>query len=144
MKLQIDYGYKTYDIEDSEGNVVGSIRFNPSDMGMVGRWNEAQKRIEEMLSGNINTPEEVYKADCFVKDQLDYIFAAPVAEVLFAGQSAVSIRADGSMLLESVLEALAPIIQDAQQAAGKASAQRMANHTAKYQNTTRGMAPGQV
>lgn len=143
MKLQIDYGYRTYSIEDSEGNVVGSVRFNPSDPGMAGRWSEAQKVIDKIVSDDPQTPAEIYEADRAIKAQLDYIFAAPVADVLFAGQSSISLLPDGSLLLEAVLDAVKPIVQQAQAQAQKASAERMAKHTAKYQNSDRGMAPEQ-
>ena len=44
----LDLGLETFDVQDSEGNVRGTICFNPSDPGLAGRWDAVQKRLAEL------------------------------------------------------------------------------------------------
>ena len=37
MELNIDRGLKSYDVKDADGTLIGTIRFNPSDIGLAGR-----------------------------------------------------------------------------------------------------------
>ena len=36
MELNIDRGLKSYDVKDADGTLIGTIRFNPSDIGLAG------------------------------------------------------------------------------------------------------------
>ena len=48
MQLQIDTGLKTYDILDADGNVTGTVRFNPADPGIAARWKSAEPEIQRL------------------------------------------------------------------------------------------------
>ena len=41
--LKIDLGLKSFEVCDTDGNTLGTIRFNPSDPGLLPRWKDAQK-----------------------------------------------------------------------------------------------------
>ena len=45
-QLTLDLGLKTFEILDIDGNVAGTIRFNPADPGFVGRWKQAEEKIQ--------------------------------------------------------------------------------------------------
>ena len=49
----------------------------------------------------------------------------------------------GKMVLENVLEAIAPILQKALETSARKAKRRMEEHTAPYQGTIKGLAPGQ-
>ena len=36
--LKIDLGLKSFEVCDTDGNTLGTIRFNPSDPGLLPRW----------------------------------------------------------------------------------------------------------
>ena len=40
MELNIDRGLKSYDVKDADGTLIGTIRFNPSDIGLAGRMED--------------------------------------------------------------------------------------------------------
>lgn len=153
MQLNIDLGLKTYEILDTEGNVTGTIRFNPADPGFAGRWQQAEKKIRDyhqQIAENLSdsTPdidrwETLMQASDAIKQAFDYAFAAPVSQVFFGGNSVFALTTSGRLVLENVLDGVYPVIEEAlTQAAGKAKA-RMERHTAPYQGTTKGLAPGQ-
>lgn len=152
-QLTLDLGLKTFEILDIDGNVAGTIRFNPADPGFVGRWKQAEEKIQSYKQkitdlAASGTPEidqwpVLMEASDAVKQALDYAFASPVSAVLFGGNSAFAMTDSGGMVLENVMEGLAPVMEKAiKEAAGKAQ-QRMQSHTAPYQGTTKGLAPGQ-
>ena len=154
MQLSIDTGLKTYDILDTEGNITGTIRFNPADPGFAGRWQQAMERIEahrqkitalsESGAAEIDQWPLLLEASDAIKQAFDYAFAAPVSQAFFGGNSAFALTDSGRTVLENVLEGVCPVIGEAlQQAADKAKA-RMDHHTAPYDGTARGLAPGQA
>ena len=75
---------------------------------------------------------------------MDKVFAAPCADVLLQGQSCFAMCMDGRFILTNVLEALVPVMKGAITEAQQASAERMAKHTATYEGSTAGLAPGQA
>ena len=51
---------------------------------------------------------------------------------------------DGSLVLEHVLTALTPVLESSMKSGLEAVQQRAKTHTAPYQGTNRGLAPGQT
>lgn len=73
-----------------------------------------------------------------------HAFGAPVSQVFFGGASAFAMTENGRMLLENVMDGVYPIIETSLKAAAENARTRMADHTAPYQGTARGLAPGQA
>lgn len=48
MELNIDRGLKSYDVKDADGTLIGTIRFNPSDIGLAGRMEEPAPRLPKL------------------------------------------------------------------------------------------------
>lgn len=144
MALKIDLGLRTFNVEDADGNAIGTIRFNPSDIGFVGRWQAFQDRAVKLGDEPPATPQAMAQADAELKELLDKVFAAPCSDTLFQGLSCFALCEDGRFVLTNVVEALVPEIKDAIAKAQKASEDRMAKHTAAYEGSTAGLAPGQA
>lgn len=143
MSISIDLGLKSYTIEDAECNEVGVIRFNPSDPGLLARWEEASEQMRLLAKEPVTDAAGIAELDKRIKEQMDYAFGTPVSGVLFQSVSSLAMCANGKMVLENVLSAFEPIIKEAMTGAAKASAQRMRKYTEKYENTDAGLAPGQ-
>lgn len=145
MKLTLDRGLKSYDIEDANGTPLGTIYINPADLGIAARLDEARKAAQALVDGlgdNVDA-EKINDIDRQIKEQVDYIFGSEASAVFFKGTSALTLCDDGALLLEKVFAAFAPIIEDAIGDAVKASEQRMKKHTAAYITASKGLAPGQ-
>ena len=145
MKLTLDRGLKSYDIEDADGTTLGTIYVNPADLGLPARMEEARKAVQTLADslGKDVDAEKISDIDRQIKEQVNYIFGCDASAVFFKGISALAMCDDGAMVLEKVFAAIAPIIADAVGSAIKASEQRMKKHTAVYADTRRGLAPGQ-
>lgn len=153
-QIVLDLGVKTYEIKDPYGNVTGVVQFNPSDPGFAGRWQQAEAKIEsyrqrinEMQASGVPEIDQwpvLMEASDAIKQAFDYAFGAPVSQAFFGGASAFALTANGHAVLENVLEGVAPVIEKALKSAAEKAQQRMAGHTAPYQGTTKGLAPGQA
>lgn len=149
----IDLGYQTYEIKAPDGEAVGVIRINPSDPGLAGRWQKAEEEMErcraqieaETAAGKseIEIWPLALEASDKIKNAIDYAFGSRVSDVLFGGNSAFAFTMSGKMVLENVLEAIAPILQKALETSARKAKRRMEEHTAPYQGTIKGLAPGQ-
>ena len=144
--LKIDLGLKSFEVCDTDGNTLGTIRFNPSDPGLLPRWKDAEKRVRELAStpeGEYDTADGLARLDREVKAQIDHAFGTPVSEVFFQQVSSLAICEDGSMVLDHVLQAVEPIILEAQKTAQANSEARIKAHTGKYEGKAIGLAPEQ-
>lgn len=144
--LKIDLGLKSFEVCDTDGNTLGTIRFNPSDPGLLPRWKDAEKRVRELAStpeGEYNTADGLAMLDREVKAQIDHAFGTPVSEVFFQQVSSLAICEDGSMVLDHVLQAVEPIILEAQKTAQANSEARIKAHTGKYEGKAISLAPEQ-
>ena len=63
MELNIDRGLKSYDVKDADGTLIGTIRFNPSDIGLAGRMEEARAKIAEITAVPVTGPEDLVEWD---------------------------------------------------------------------------------
>lgn len=151
MQLQIDTGLKTYDILDTDGNVTGTVRFNPADPGIAARWKSAEPEIQQLAQAAQQSDQDedatvalLMEADQKIKSLFDYAFGAKVSQAFFGGQSAFGICDDGALVLEHVINALAPVLESSMKSGMEAVQQRAKSHTAPYQGTARGLAPGQT
>ena len=147
MAIQIGLGLRRYALQDEYGNWLGSIFFNPSDPGLVPRFEEAKAIILKAVenAGSVSCADEIAALDNQVKRALDYAFGSEVSRVVFQGVSSLAICEDGTLVAEHVLESLLPLIEDAMQKAGKASSERAAKRSEKYlASPSAGLAPGQV
>ena len=143
MALKIDLGFKSYDIEAAAGNPIGTIRFNPSDPGLAGRWESVEAAFSELGDLKELTPAKAIELDRSVKDRIDYAFGSKVADVVFNGLSCFALCTDGSTVLENVMNALRPVIETELKHSVQAAEKRMTEYTAGYDDPAAGLAPGQ-
>ena len=122
--LSFDEGYKEFSINGDENRV---IRFNPSDMAIIKRLEEAKNKISESMAIKddieldnegkpINSLENYSKIinhiDNVIKDQINYIFDNNVADVVFGNQSPLA-NIKGKPLYERFMESVMPEIKKA-------------------------------
>lgn len=143
MQVTIDLGFKSYDILDPDGNLVGTIRFNPADLAMAGRFERIARELTGMAENPPQNAEALLELDRQIKAKMDELFGSPVSRVLFGGASSLGMCDDGAMVLEHVLDALVPIVEQAQREAAEKGEKRLRSHTKKYLGTAAGLAPGQ-
>lgn len=144
QNIRIDDGLKEFTINNDPNRVV---RFNPSDVNLLDRFDRAYKAIEEEqekikedieleTNGEPLENQEDYeealniirKANNLIKDQIDFIFDSEVSDVIFGNQSPMS-TVKGKPLFERVFEAIKPILEKEITEEQKASDKRISKYT---------------
>ncbi len=135
-KLVLDTGLKTYDVEDKEGNFLFSISFNPADTNIVHRYNEVVESLEK-ISNEVPGVEEDLKAgldylDELVYEKVNYLLNADVSKQFFSVMGPFTPMENGNYYLESVLDAVAKVIQIEIGERVKKINSKVKKHTSKY------------
>lgn len=144
QSIRFDDGYKEFMINDDPSKV---IRFNPSDYGIIERFNTARKdiltEIEKLQKdfdikpdGTPDVPEDeleeaagmMSKVRKLICDKVDYIFGNPVSEIAFGNQSPLS-SIKGIPLFERFIRAAQPYIEKEVKAEQEASMKRVNKYT---------------
>ena len=137
-KIVIDDGYKTYNIENKEGRLLGQFSFNPSDTGIIHRHAEVVKSLEELemsiLSNDKkNSLDEALKeVEAVIYEKINYLLDADVAESFFSIMGPLSPLASGQYYIESVLDAIGQAIQAETGERVKKINRKISKHTSKY------------
>ena len=137
-KIVIDDGYKTYDIENKEGRLLGQFSFNPSDTGIIHRHAEVVKSLEELemiISSNDekkSLDEALKEVEEVIYDKINYLLDADVAESFFSIMGPLSPLASGQYYIESVLDAIGQAIQAETGERVKKINRKISKHTSKY------------
>lgn len=115
--IVFDEGYKEFNIN---GDPSRTINFNPADASIIERLNNVRKEIGQKVAELDSMKSEgdelgdyakiVEEANKLVKDMINSIFNADVADVVFGKQSPLS-NVNGKTLAERFLTAVVPIIQ---------------------------------
>lgn len=138
--LNFNDGYKEFMINEDPKRV---IRINPADMEILARFDEAVKEIEaaqndiqsdvelktdgDPLSQLEQAGEVVRKLTELIKGQINYIFNADVADVIFGNQSPMSL-VGGAPLYEQFFEAVIPEIAETLKEERKKSEERVSKY----------------
>lgn len=137
-KIVIDDGYKTYDIENKEGRLLGQFSFNPSDTGIIHRHAEVVKSLEELemvISSNDekkSLDEALKEVESVIYEKINYLLDSDVAESFFSIMGPLSPLASGQYYIESVLDAIGQAIQAETGERVKKINRKISKHTSKY------------
>lgn len=143
--INFDDGFKSFYINGDENRV---IRFNPGDLNMRVRVEEAQKRIRKWEGslkaielnpdGTLVVEDEEESAELrgfedMLRRELNYVFNADVYDTIFSGQSPLcTVGKEKMFLFEAVLQSVTPIIEEEIEAFSSASQARVENYTKGY------------
>lgn len=136
-RITIDDGFKTYEIANKEGKVLGSFSFNPSDTNIAHRYEKAVEELEKLdmiveEKGEGTLEEELRKLEESVFEQINYLLNADVAENFFSIMGPFSLLASGQYFVESVIDAIGQAISQETGARVKKMNNKIKKHTARY------------
>ena len=136
--LNIKTNRKEIEIQ-RDGQSVGSVYFDPSDISIIKRLREAQEKLAE-LNVNANKEDDIdamlaeaEKVDKELREAVDYAFDYPCSDVVFgAGYSFTS--HNGVSALEQFLSGAIDYISKEMNAEARASQERQDKYLAMYKN----------
>lgn len=119
------------EIVDSDGNVTGRFRWNPSDLDIVKRFDSVVNFFNSMQV-NENNADEISEA---IKSQANYLLDSPdAAEELFHCNP-LTPRSDGTYYFEYVFNTLAEFVKSELKVRVPKVTSRMKKYTAKYEKS---------
>ena len=133
--INFEEGYKEFNINGDKNRI---IRFNPADYSIIERAVQAKKTILNSVNelkiiedDDESIAEAMKKANEIVKENINYIFGADVADIVFGVQSPLS-EVGGETLVEKFLDAVTPIITNAIEENKKKKATKVSKYTERY------------
>lgn len=124
MNINFDDGVKTFEINNDPNRV---IKFNPSDLNLINRLAEAEKKIKELVEeakefkttskdtmALFNKLNETEK-EC--REQFNYIFGEEYDHIVFGQQSIFSVSKGKTIMenfVDALLEEVSPILKEEQ------------------------------
>lgn len=128
-------------VRDDDDNIIGYLRFDPSDPAVLARFKGLTDRLGKMIDeheaqveseAERNEAEEILRLDKICRDEIDRALGCDASSVLFAELGPLSRLEDGSYNVCYVIEALVSLIGEAAEAAEAASSERIHNKIDKY------------
>lgn len=146
QSINFSDGYKSFCINDDPARV---IRFNPTDIDIIKRFNQVMKELREEKDGledvSLNpdgtiavdddatlekTSEVLEKFNRVIREKLNFIFKSDVYDTIFDGQSPLAIVGkDRQLLFEAFMDAAFNVINEEVE---KATRERVDKYVSKY------------
>ena len=119
------------EIADSDGNVTGHFRWNPSDLDIVKRFDSVVDFFNSMQVSE-NNADEISEA---IKNQANYLLDSPDASEELFHCNPLSPRDDGTYYFEYVFNTLAEFVKSELKVRVPKVTSRMKKYTAKYEKS---------
>lgn len=136
MKLTVNTGAMSIDVENEKGRKIGEFEFVPTDSNILQRY----ESVVDFFSGiklpdNMNddqTAEEIKKLDQQIREQFDFLLGYHVSDGLFGQCGPLTSLADGDFYFENVMSGIANLINDIQGQRVKKKLAKIKKATAAY------------
>lgn len=115
MKLTVETGAVTVEVEDEHGRVMGSFDFNPADSNIFKRYGAVVDFFNGVVLEDGGTEEEqierMNKLADDIGGQFDYLLNGNVASGIFAKCGPLTVTKNGDFFFEQVLEGIGGLIE---------------------------------
>ena len=133
LKLQVETGAVTVQVEDEQGRALGSFDFNPADSNILKRYGAVIDFFNAVtIDDTLPEEEQIAQMNKLADDigeQFDYLLGYPVSESVFRVCGPLSVTGSGDFFFESVLTGIGGIIE-------KVTAQRLDKKLKKISKAT--------
>jgi hypothetical protein len=142
MNLNISTGLKSYDLTDENGDVLCTVRFNPTDPTFAQRLYEAFAGLgekDEQFHQRIvdeSDPVKIFgvacEADAEMRKTIDGILGPGTCQAIYGTANVYYARADGLPLWANLLLSIMDEMDDAMMRENKAADPRLAKYVNKF------------
>ena len=129
--LSVNSGVMNIDVNDN-GEVIGQIRFNPSDIDIIRRYNKVVDIMNSYTMPENPTDEELLDFTDKVKELTDELLGYPVSDVLFGRTNPYTPNGKGELFFENVWNGLKVLIETTMNQRVENSLKKIKAATAKY------------
>lgn len=115
MKLKVDTGAVTVEVEDERGERIGQFQLNPADSNILKRYGAVVDffngmKPEEGADGEEQIEAMNRLADS-VAEQFDFLLGYPVSGELFSRCGPLTVTKNGDFFFEQVLSGVGKLIE---------------------------------
>lgn len=136
MKLTVDTGALTIDVENEKGRKIGEFEFVPTDSNILQRYEKVVDFFNGIsLSENLTEEQrldELKKLDKDIREQFDFLLGYNVSDGLFGQCGPLTSLANGDFYFENVIDGVAKLISDVQGQRVKKKMEKIRKATAAY------------
>lgn len=129
--IEVDTGSVVVEIRD-KGETIGEFKFNPNDLDIIKRYEEASEKFQNLTLPEDYTEEALFKLSDEIKDLFDYILNYKVADSIFCKCNPLTLTASGDFYCEDVLAKIAGVIESVIDQRIKKKEAKIKKATAKY------------
>lgn len=132
--IKVDTGATNVRIRDFDGEILGVVKINPTDVDIVERYTTVVDKFNNLDFGKDEkvSDEQMLKLSDMIKEQFDYLFNYSVSKVFFSKCSPLTIISDGDFYFENVFNNLAPVIEDIVNVRVQKKMKKIKKYTDKY------------
>lgn len=119
-RIKIETGIKVYEIENENGELLGTIKFNPNDINNLKRLDEFEQKsydidayVRENAKEDITEDEAkeiILEADRRYKEAFDIMFGTGSSKAVFGSQNVFN-ELNGKTYVERFIDAILPVIK---------------------------------
>lgn len=129
--LSVDSGVMNIDVNDN-GEVIGQIRFNPSDIDIIRRYEEVVDTMNGYTLSENPTEKELLELSDKVKELTDQLLGYHVSDVLFSRSNPFTPNGKGELFFENVWNGLKVLIETTMNQRVEKKLKKIKAATAKY------------
>ena len=115
MKLKVETGAVTVEVEDERGKVIGSFDFNPADSNILKRYGAVVDFFNGLSQKEGLTDEEQLEEMNRIQDQIaeqfDALLGYKVSDGLFGACGPLTVTKNGDFYFEQLLEKIGGLIE---------------------------------
>ena len=107
MKLKVDTGAVTVEVEDERGERIGQFQLNPADSNILKRYGA----VVDFFNGIKPEIEAMNRLADSVAEQFDFLLGYPVSGELFSRCGPLTVTRSGDFFFEQVLSGVGKLIE---------------------------------
>lgn len=138
-QIKINSSIKKYQIVDENGDELGVVQVNTTDVNFCDRVKNAEKVVNSAIAsvqniGDMNPEERIttlVKADKQIKEQLDYMFDYKVSDIVFGNRNCLSLSG-GEMPIVQFMDGILPYIKQSIIEERRRSEEKIGKYTRGY------------
>ena len=136
MKLRVETGAVTVDVEDERGEKLGSFDFNPSDSNILKRYGAVVDFFNGVTVDETQDEEQQLQQMNRLADdiagQFDYLLGYEVSEGIFGRCGPLTVTKSGDFFFEQVLTGIGGLIEQVTKKRLDKKLAKIRKATAKY------------
>lgn len=134
--IVVNDGSRVYNIKNQRGETLDTFTFTPSDIGLVGRYEQAAKMFEELQaqleSEGGSEAAKIAEAEEKIKEAIDFMFNSNVSAKFFATTGPFAILASGEFYAANIIDAIRAVIEKETGTRLQRAESRASKYTRKY------------